>query len=663
MPPHMYTDSSSTDYDTTTHHTHDITTSRMEHHHSDEQLWGAIEIIPDRLYYAPLKYFPTEEQHDTDDDDDDDDEETGRASSPDAKQTTKKKKNIHYFSIDSELIYWNFFLDFGPLNLGQLYRFSSKLNAKLSSPQYKDHIICYYSGAKGQQRANASYLICAWSMLYLGRTLEEAYYGFQDFGSGSSSSSSEPLEGEIWKQPGENVSLPPPPPPKPPAARRSLGEKRVATTAASPFANLHPLPPFHDASPIVCTFDLTVYDCLRGLDRAREFGFFKFGNAPPLPQQQQQQQQRRLKQQRSKKQRRSSGGSNSSDSSDVEGQPPPPQQQQQWGLGTGNPTTFNVDEYEYFEQVENGDLNWIIQNKILAVAGPQNQKIITPEGFCMLTPQDYIPYFRKTNVKLVVRLNKKCYDENEFINAGIRHVEHYYLDGSCPEMRILHSVLSDMESVAPNEAMAIHCKAGLGRTGTCIGAYMMKHYKMTAKEVIGWMRICRPGMVIGPQQHFLADIQNIMWQEGDVFRGAGLKNMIVDDIDESEKKTAAATTLSIMSTPQSTPPGAHATIVSPDGQPVHIPATPVSRKLAMDGQMKGDEEELEEDEDVVMASSDAPSSQIHSTSSSTTSLPTMAALEVNSQDAPSNVSELEGAQANALLSRRIEEYKARHPST
>ena len=126
--------------------------------------------------------------------------------------------------------------------------------------------------------------------------------------------------------------------------------------------------------------------------------------------------------------------------------------------------------------------------------------------------------------------------------------------------------------------------------------------------------------------------------------------------------TAAAATLSyMMSTPQSTPPGAHAMIVSPeDGQQVHIPATPVSRKLAMDGQMKEEEEE-----DVVMASSDAPSSQIHSTSSSTTSLPTMAALEVNpSPDASSSnvttAAELEGAQANALLSRRIEEYKARH---
>ena len=273
----------------------------------------------------------------------------------------------------------------------------------------------------------------------------------------------------------------------------------------------------------------------------------------------------------------------------------------------------------------------------------------------MLTPQDYIPYFLKSNVKLVVRLNRKCYDENEFINAGIRHVEHYYLDGSCPEMSILHSVVSDMESVAPNEAIAVHCKAGLGRTGTCIGAYMMKHYRMTAKEVIGWMRVCRPGMVIGPQQHFLADIQNIMWQEGDIFRGAGLKNMIVDATDESDEKNAAASaasTLSFMSTPQSTPPGAHATIVSPDGQPVHIPATPVSRKLAMD-----DKQQMKE-EDIVMAA--APSSQIHSTSSSSTSLPTMDALEVNSPDTSSNATDLEGAQANALLSRRIAEYKDRH---
>ena len=29
------------------------------------------------------------------------------------------------------------------------------------------------------------------------------------------------------------------------------------------------------------------------------------------------------------------------------------------------------------------------------------------------------------------------------------------------------------------EVVAVHCKAGLGRTGCCIGCYMMKHFRLT----------------------------------------------------------------------------------------------------------------------------------------------------------------------------------------
>lgn len=47
--------------------------------------------------------------------------------------------------------------------------------------------------------------------------------------------------------------------------------------------------------------------------------------------------------------------------------------------------------------------------------------------------------------------------------------------------------------------------AGLGRTGTLIACYIMKHYRFTHSEAIAWVRICRPGSIIGPQQHFLEE--------------------------------------------------------------------------------------------------------------------------------------------------------------
>ncbi len=53
----------------------------------------------------------------------------------------------------------------------------------------------------------------------------------------------------------------------------------------------------------------------------------------------------------------------------------------------------------------------------------------------------------------------------------------------------------------------MHCKAGLGRTGTLIGMYAMKHYGFPAADFIGWIRLMRPGSVLGPQQNFLLEKQ------------------------------------------------------------------------------------------------------------------------------------------------------------
>lgn len=164
-------------------------------------------------------------------------------------------------------------------------------------------------------------------------------------------------------------------------------------------------------------------------------------------------------------------------------------------LGWFNIKTFNLRDYEFYERVENGDLNWIIPGKFIAFSGPSDSAR-DPEGYRMFTPDDYVPIFRQFGVNLVVRLNKKVYDEKRFTKYGVKHLDLYFLDGSTPPDNIIDKFLEVAES--QKGAIAIHCKAGLGRTGSLIALYAMKHYHFPAAAFIGWIRIARPGSILGP---------------------------------------------------------------------------------------------------------------------------------------------------------------------
>jgi len=120
------------------------------------------------------------------------------------------------------------------------------------------------------------------------------------------------------------------------------------------------------------------------------------------------------------------------------------------------------------------------------------------------------------NVTTIIRLNKKCYDLRSFTKHGFVHHDLYFTDGTTPTRSIVKKFLEICENT--KGVLAIHCKAGLGRTGSLIGCYVMKHFRWTAQEFIAWVRISRPGSIIGPQQQFLENLQRHMWKEGDLWR-------------------------------------------------------------------------------------------------------------------------------------------------
>lgn len=188
-----------------------------------------------------------------------------------------------------------------------------------------------------------------------------------------------------------------------------------------------------------CTYKCTILDCLRGLEYAIKLGWYDYKN-------------------------------------------------------------FNLKEYEHYEKVENGDLNWIIPGKFIAFSGPSSTTK-DPDGWRTFTPEDYAPIFKEFGVSMVVRLNKAQYEGDRFVKKGIKLIELYFLDGTAPKPEIAMKFLEIVEK-EPG-AIAVHCKAGLGRTGCLIALYAMKHYGFPAAAFIGWIRIARPGSILGPQQQYL----------------------------------------------------------------------------------------------------------------------------------------------------------------
>lgn len=148
-----------------------------------------------------------------------------------------------------------------------------------------------------------------------------------------------------------------------------------------------------------------------------------------------------------------------------------------------------------------GDMNWVVPDKILAFAGPTNE---------VYSVEEFSEYAKMKHVNTVVRLNRVRYDAEVLKTKGIQHFDMFIHDGNIPTLQQIDEFYGIAERAWNTGAMAVHCRAGLGRTGTMIATFLIKKFNLQASDVIAYLRMMRPGSVLGMQARYLDSIQYML---------------------------------------------------------------------------------------------------------------------------------------------------------
>lgn len=198
---------------------------------------------------------------------------------------------------------------------------------------------------------------------------------------------------------------------------------------------------------------------------------------------------------------------------------------------------FDVEDHSSSLRPERGDMSWLLPGRALALASPWGEPH-DQDGLPVCTPALLCPFLLRHHISLVVQCNNPereeegerrrllCYEPQIFRDVGVQHLCIPFEDGGCPSVELVLQFLAEVEAV--NGAFAVHCRSGLGRTATLIGAYAIRHFEFTARSFIGWVRAMRPGTVHGSQQQYLVNIEPFL-------RPGATRTL--EDLDQRERLT------------------------------------------------------------------------------------------------------------------------------
>lgn len=135
--------------------------------------------------------------------------------------------------------------------------------------------------------------------------------------------------------------------------------------------------------------------------------------------------------------------------------------------------------------------HWIVPGKLAGCPAPG-----------VTAPIDYdMSLLAKTGITKLVTLTEVDLDQNVLQKHGLTNIHLPIFDRESPSINQTHMLLVRMQKfIDAGERLAVHCKAGLGRTGTILAAWLIREGGLSADDAIARLRRINNGYIQSQDQ-------------------------------------------------------------------------------------------------------------------------------------------------------------------